>query len=231
MTDATTPDLSRMFPGFDFFKGLAGGSRGSGSAAGFSHWIAPTVNVEELERRISEMKAVQFWLEQSLLGLKATVQALEVQKMTLTTLRSMNLNLSDVAKAFTLPGAGSATGKTPANWPFAARSGKSAGAPATPKAEKPAAQAAASEAAPAANPALLDPMQWWGALTQQFQQIAAETLKEAARQAPLVPAQTKAREAPAAKGGKTRTAAPAARKTGARAKAAGKITASAKSRK
>ena len=43
--------------------------------------------MEELDKRIDELKAVQFWLDQNAMALKATIQALEVQKMTLATLK------------------------------------------------------------------------------------------------------------------------------------------------
>jgi len=64
-------------------------------------WVAPTLNIEELDKRIQELKTVQFWLEQNTHALKATIQALEVQKMTLSTLQGMNVNMADLAKAFT----------------------------------------------------------------------------------------------------------------------------------
>ena len=67
-----------------------------------SNWVAPTISVEELEKRIEELKAVQFWLEQNSRALAATIQALEVQKMTLATLKGMNFSMGDVANAFKL---------------------------------------------------------------------------------------------------------------------------------
>ena len=30
-----------------------------------ANWVAPTLNVEELDKRIDELKAVQFWLDQN----------------------------------------------------------------------------------------------------------------------------------------------------------------------
>ena len=45
--------------------------------------VAPTLSVEEVDKRIQELKTVQYWLEQNGHALKATIQALEVQKMTL----------------------------------------------------------------------------------------------------------------------------------------------------
>ncbi|WP_368731417.1 PhaM family polyhydroxyalkanoate granule multifunctional regulatory protein, partial [Escherichia coli] len=55
-----------------------------------------------MEKRIDELKAVQFWLEQNSRALTATLQALEVQKMTLATLKGMNFSMGDVANAFKL---------------------------------------------------------------------------------------------------------------------------------
>ena len=63
--------------------------------------------MEELDKRIDELKAVQFWLDQNAMALKATIQALEVQKMTLATLKGMNFNFGDVANAFKLKAADS----------------------------------------------------------------------------------------------------------------------------
>ena len=70
-----------------------------------SNWVAPTLNVEELEKRIGELKAVHFWLDQNSKALGATIQALEVQKMTLATLKGMNFNMGDVANALKLKAA------------------------------------------------------------------------------------------------------------------------------
>jgi hypothetical protein len=156
MTPAT--DLARLVPGFDFLQGLlknaAGGVPG---IPGMGQWIAPTLNPEELEKRISELKTVQFWLEQNAKLLGTTIQALEVQRMTLATLQGMNLPLAQVGEALKIK---------------AAAEPEAAEAPATkaPSRRKPA-------AAPAAA---VDPMQWWGALTQQFTELATQAMKDSA---------------------------------------------------
>lgn len=54
-------------------------------------WFQPTLDPQELEKRIGELKTVQFWLEQNSRALGATIQALEVQKLTLNTLKAMNI--------------------------------------------------------------------------------------------------------------------------------------------
>jgi hypothetical protein len=161
MSDAKDAGFGKFVPGFDFLQNLAkGSSQTVPQMSNLGSWIAPTLNVEELDKRISELKTVHFWLEQNSKALGATVQALEVQKMTLATLKGMNVNFGELANAFTPKPA------TPAS-----------------SAEPLAPEKAASTAKPAATAAagLVDPMQLWGALTQQFQQIAAGAMKDAAK--------------------------------------------------
>lgn len=90
-------DFTQFVPGFDFMKNLGTGTGGSANAA--SAWIAPTMDPEELDKRIQELKTVQFWLEQNAKALGATIQAMEVQRMTLSTLKSMNMNFQDMVDA------------------------------------------------------------------------------------------------------------------------------------
>ena len=125
-----------------------------------------------MDKRIQELKAVQFWLDQNATALKATIQAMEVQKMTLSTLQGMNVNMADLAKAFT---ASVPTAVTPTA-PVAPA------APASTPAPTPEPVPTEPESIAAAKPAV-DPMQWWGSLTEQFQNIAAAALKDVAAQA------------------------------------------------
>ncbi|AVS79238.1 hypothetical protein C8234_14970, partial [Paracidovorax avenae] len=108
-SDTSPFGFGRFVPGFDFLQNLAkGAAAGMPQMPPLSGWVAPTISVEELEKRISELKAVQFWLDQNSRALTATVQALEVQKMTLSTLQGMNVAMGDIAKAFTPQAAQSA---------------------------------------------------------------------------------------------------------------------------
>jgi ribosomal protein L12E/L44/L45/RPP1/RPP2 len=190
-----------------------------------SSWVAPTLSVEEVDKRIQELKTVQYWLEQNGHALKATIQALEVQKMTLSTLRGMNLRMEDLANAFTrsaatppAPAAAAAPvprAQAPAPEPepeAAAEPEESAEVPAPKRVAK--AKSSNGPAAPnAGNGGVVDPLQWWGALTQQFQQIASSALKDASQlkmpaaaqpladavgQAMGAPARAPARKAPTA---------------------------------
>lgn len=149
-SDQSPPPL---IPGFDFLKNLAG----QAGLGGFKPWVAPTLDPEELEKRIEELRTVQFWLEQNARMLGATIQALEVQKMTLSTLRSMNVPMPDLQQVL--------------------------GAMAPPGSAGPSPGTAASGAEPGptarAGAGLVDPMKWWGDLTAQFQSLAAQAMAAA----------------------------------------------------
>src|SRR5947209_19544187 len=106
MSDNGNLGFGKLVPGFDFLQNLAkGASQTLPQMPNLSNWVAPTLNVEELEKRIGELKAVHFWLDQNSKALGATIQALEVQKMTLATLKGMNFNMGDVANALKLKAA------------------------------------------------------------------------------------------------------------------------------
>jgi hypothetical protein len=196
MSDADNPSFpgfGKLVPGFDFLQNLAKQAAGSATKSipqlpNLGNWVAPTLNVEELDKRIEELKAVQFWLDQNAMALKATIQALEVQKMTLATLKGMNFNMGDVANAFKLKVADSVAGGVQ-HVADKARTFSGLEIPPTSfGTSQPAAKSTSTKAkapAPAkagAVPAgVVDPMQWWGALTQQFQAIATDAMKEAAK--------------------------------------------------
>lgn len=183
MSDTSAFGFGKFVPGFDFLKNLAQSSQqaqpGVASAMpNMGNWVAPTLSIEELDKRIQELKAVQFWLDQNATALKATIQAMEVQKMTLSTLQGMNVNMADLAKAFTASVPSAAAAFTPAP-PAPVHTPEPAPVQPVHVAEE---EAPAAQADPAVKPAV-DPMQWWGSLTEQFQNIAAAALKDVAAQA------------------------------------------------
>ena len=153
MSTSDTAGFGKFVPGFDFLQNLAKAAGGAGSSPSampnMAQWLVPSLKVEDLEKRIEELKHVQFWLDQNARALSATIQALEVQKMTMETLKGMNFTMG-------MPAAAQAAAAAPA---------------APPPAPDP--EAAASK--------VVDPMQLWGALTQQFQQIASTALQDVAK--------------------------------------------------
>jgi hypothetical protein len=193
---ASTGDFAKMVPGFDFLQGLM---KNAGSAIpGMGQWIAPTLDPDELEKRIEELRTVQFWLEQNARMLGATIQALEVQRMTLSTLKTMNMPVAEMTEAFRLrPGKPAAPDSAPA----AAAAGSTEHA-----AKVKVTPATSGGPAPAATGAVLgaDPVQWWGALTKQFTELAAKTLAETMPDAARAKASSAARKT----AGKTRAPAP-----------------------
>jgi hypothetical protein len=184
MTSASDPlAFTKLIPGFDFMRQLAQAATGANGAPNLTEWVAPTASIQELDKRIANLKAVQGWLEQNVQVLGATVQALEIQKMTLGVLQGMNLDQADIAKAF------AASGQTaePASPEAAAAAGAMPNTAASPESTPPASPAAqparaGQEKVPASAQA--DPLQWWEALTRQFQTIAANALREAAQTMP-----------------------------------------------
>jgi len=173
--------FTKFVPGFDFLQGLV---KNAGSALpGIGQWVAPTLNPEELGKRIEELRTVQFWLEQNARMLAATIQALEVQRMTLSTLQTMNVPLAQLRDSLKLP-------ETP-TWPSIPPEILAAAAPAAQAAAKKTVETAAKVAtktaktvADAASPAaVVDPTQWWTALSQQFTQLATSAMKDTATDA------------------------------------------------
>ncbi len=181
MSDSQNAGFGKFVPGFDFLQNLAkGASQSIPQMPNLANWVAPSLNVEELEKRIDELKAVHFWLEQNSRALGATIQALEVQKMTLATLKGMNFNIGDVANAFKLKAADSVASSVQRVTEKAASTAKTISDAASSVGS--AAKDAISPSKPGSGFAgLVDPMQLWGSLTQQFQQIAASAMKDASR--------------------------------------------------
>ena len=184
MSDSANAGFGKFVPGFDFLQNLAkGASQTIPQMPNLANWVAPSLNVEELEKRIEELKAVHFWLEQNSRALGATIQALEVQKMTLAALKGMNFNLGDVANAFKLKAADSVASGMQRVTEKAASTAKtlSDAASSVGSAAKSATTSAKGGKPATGMAGLVDPLQLWSSLTQQFQQIAASAMKDASR--------------------------------------------------
>ena len=178
-------DFGNMMPGFDFLKQMASKSPASNPfMPNAGSWITPTLSVEELDKRINELKTVKMWLENNARLIDATVQAMQVQKMTLATLKTMNVNLADISKSFT--GGGTSAGSRSSAKSSTSRNktefdlGQKPKAAAKTAAPKPAAaKSAAAEQEPEANAlAVQNAMQFWNGLTQQFGQITEQVLQD-----------------------------------------------------
>ncbi|WP_126286506.1 PhaM family polyhydroxyalkanoate granule multifunctional regulatory protein [Burkholderia stagnalis] len=128
------------------------------SLASMSDMMAPLTNVEELDKRITDLRAVEQWLKLNLGMLQSAIQALEVQRATLATLRAFG--------AFAQSSMSAAEEAA-----VAAAKAAAASSDAAPEAGAQAAAAPADGDAAAQNPAF-DPAGWWNLLQAQFSQLA-----------------------------------------------------------
>ncbi|MBA4110310.1 MAG: hypothetical protein C0487_12035 [Leptothrix sp. (in: Bacteria)] len=152
-------------------------------------WSLPTLDPEELDKRIQDLKTVQFWLEQNSRLIGMTIQGLEVQRMTLSTLRGMNVSMDAVRESLKARAAATPTE-----------------APATPP--EAAAPPAADTTNESAEQPAVNPLRWWDTLTQQFSNLASQAVQvaqasaqgmEAAESAPTTAAKEPAEPPPASK--------------------------------
>lgn len=65
--------------------------------------IAPTFDVDELDKRIKDMKAVEGWLRMNLSMLQMTIQGLEMQRTTVSTVQTMSRMATDAARSMSAP--------------------------------------------------------------------------------------------------------------------------------
>lgn len=61
--------------------------------------VAPTFDLDELDKRIKDMKAVEGWLRMNLSMLQMTIQGLEMQRTTVGAVQAMGKMATDAAKA------------------------------------------------------------------------------------------------------------------------------------
>jgi|SRR5450830_67870 len=200
----------------------------------------PTLSVEEINKKITDLKAVASWLELNMNMLRATIQTLEVQSATLSTLQAMGAILTpqgnDGAAAKAAAPFGFPTWPPQASAP-AKETPRSAAVP-EPLVEDeveeepaedqpedsaaPAAAAAASSAqdkqpdppTPDFQASMANPNAWWNLLQEQFQQAVGNVLAD---QAPAAKVAKTPKSAKAATPKKT-TKPKAAAKPGTRAK-------------
>ena len=66
MSDTSAFGFGKFVPGFDFLQNLsktaaqAAPAAGTGAVPGMASWVAPTLSVEEIDKRIQELKSVLF---------------------------------------------------------------------------------------------------------------------------------------------------------------------------
>jgi len=149
--------MMRLTPFGSAFPGAEPGmAQGFGpSLSMMSDMMTPLTNIEELDKRITDLRAVEQWLKLNLGMLQSAIQALEVQRATLTTLRAFGAfaqaQMSPSSSEPEPPKAGAARER--AAGPDAANPG------------------AGSEGAASAPPGF-DAGSWWNLVQAQFNQLA-----------------------------------------------------------
>jgi hypothetical protein len=159
MSKSNTPgasDAGSMPDMPEFMKNMWGGMKMPGM-------VMPTLSVDDINKQIADLKAVESWLTLNMNMLRGTIQALEVQSATIATLQSMNASIS----AMMQPNANATEDKPPFTSPFSTPM-PGAGKPETPGSESP--TPSATEAAGAAMPPFADAAVWWNMLQDQFKQ-------------------------------------------------------------
>lgn len=190
--------------------------------------FAPTLSVEELDKRITDLRAVEQWLAINQGMLRNTIQGLEIQRGTLAAVQGLSESFGRMAR-----GSGEDTAEALAR--FAAAAATSATAPAAPDAVAPGAAAtsgaatsgtAAPAGADAATPAAaalppwtggVDPLAWWKVLQGNFEQIARMASGTAQAAAGPPAGRVTPRSKPAGKAAPRAGTKPAARRKGRKA--------------
>ena len=218
------PGVGAVADTLDFVKNLWG----SMSVPGISMpgMIAPSMSVEDLDKKIADLKAVEAWLNVNVTMLRGTIQAMEVQRGTIATLKSMGAALSNAVKQ---PGANEQSVRAAAPFvsAFFAQPAAEAPAPAPAPPPAPAPEAAKADSAEHAKPAdaaagLANPAAWWNMLQDQFKQAVSTAMSPDA----LASAGAKAFDAASKLG--ARAAAPVTKVAPAKAAVAAKPAAKAK---
>ena len=172
------PPMPGMTDTLEFVKNLWGGMQIPGTMPGMPPLPGAGMSVEDLDKKIADLKAVEAWLTLNQNMLHGTIQALEIQRGTLATLKAMGDSMAQ-AMGQTKVGESSvapfaqffaqmAQAATPA---AAAQTPQTPPAPAAPPPPDPA--QAAPDAAGAAMPAA---MAWWNLLQDQFRHAVASTI-------------------------------------------------------
>jgi len=99
--------------------------RGMWQNMGFSlpGMVTPTLDVDELDKRIADMKAVEGWLKMNLNMMQMTTQSLEMQRAALAAVKAMSQHTQDTEAAEKAPNPFAAAA---AMWPWNLMAGQPA---------------------------------------------------------------------------------------------------------
>lgn len=171
------PPMPGMTDTLEFVKNLWGGMHIPGAMPGVPG-LPPLpgagLSVEDLDKKIADLKAVEAWLTLNQNMLHGSIQALEIQRGTLATLKAMG---DSMAQAMGQTGAAGEAPVAPFAQFFAqmaqAATPAAATAPTPAPAPAPEAPQVTQDAAGAAMPAAVA---WWNLLQDQFRHAMASAI-------------------------------------------------------
>ncbi len=132
--------------------------------------MAPTFDVNELDKRIADLRAVEQWLDLNATMLRTTIQTLEVQRATIATLKGISgAMLAPLGRQGPKPDAPAAIAPNLVVPPPVA-SAEPPPAPRKSTRRRPKEKVAQP---PTVTDAPLNPTAWWNTLQDQFTKIAA----------------------------------------------------------
>ncbi len=133
--------------------------------------MAPTLDIDELDRRIKDLKAVEQWLSVNQALLRTTIQGLEIQRAGMAGLRAMMEARGEAASPSTL---GSSVPQSPPKFGAQDALQEANSSPGQNHAGAQASfQAKPGNAEQHEHPAMEQATQWWGFLQKQFEQLAS----------------------------------------------------------
>ncbi|MEM8513339.1 type IV secretory pathway VirB10-like protein [Massilia sp. MP_M2] len=180
------PPMPGMTDTLEFVKNLWGGMHIPGTMPGTMPGMPPLpgagMSVEDLDKKIADLKAVEAWLTLNQNMLHGTIQALEIQRGTLATLKAMGDSMAQamgqtkVGESSVAPFAQFFAQMAQTATPPAAAHTPATPSPPPPPPPPPAAPDSAQAAPDAASAAMPAAVAWWNLLQDQFRHAVASTM-------------------------------------------------------
>lgn len=141
--------------------------------------VMPTLSVDEINKKVSDLKAVESWLGLNMSMLRSTIQALEVQAATIATLQTMGENFAATMNPMAQERPASAEASpAPHN---GAGGGNGSGTSHAEERSHHAAEPTSKDQSDAASltAPLVNAAAWWNMLQDQFKQAVNTAMTEA----------------------------------------------------
>jgi len=161
-------NMPGMTDTLDFVKNLWGSMNLPGT--NMSGMSAPPLSTEDLDKRIADLKAVESWLNMNLTMLRGTIQTMEVQRATLSTLKTMSASMAEAMRQ------SGVSAEKMAGMPFSSFFGQPGASAAADAGGGGSAQPGAPAQDPAAAMGMPAALAWWNMLQEQFTQAVATAM-------------------------------------------------------